>query len=127
MNSSSTLPTLITMVLPRIPFFLVCVAGLVFGLSHWNSHRRPALFVLLGSAALLTGFCASVGMNALVMHRAQSGGSHTEFAALLGIIGIAQGLLSAAGYGLLIWAAFVDRARVPQVPRSFVPSPAPKI
>lgn len=98
------------MLLPRVPMLLVCLGGLAFAMAHMNSHRKPAVFVLAGSSTLLFSFLISVGSNVLVLQRSQSGSSATEIGAMLAVLGIAQGLLSATGVALLIWAAFVDRA-----------------
>lgn len=109
MQSSFNLPALIPMLLPRVPMLLVCLGGLAFAMAHMNSHRKPAVFVLAGSSTLLFSFLISVGSNVLVLQRSQSGSSATEIGAMLAVLGIAQGLLSATGFALLIWAAFVDR------------------
>ena len=114
MQSSFNLPALIPMLLPRLPFLLVCLGGLAFAMAQMSSHRKPAMFVLLGSVTLLFGFLISVGSNVLVLQRNQSGSSATELGAILAVLGFVQGLLSAGGFALLIWAAFVDRA--PAIP-----------
>ena len=109
MNSTNSLAPLIPMILPRIPFLIVCIIGIVVGLVQLGSHRKPAFLVLAGSGLLGFGFVISLGMNFLTIQRAQSGGSHAELAAILGVLGFVQGLFSAAGYGALIGAAFIDR------------------
>lgn len=116
MQSASNLPALFMMLLPRLPFLLVCLAGLAFALAQMSSHRKPALFVLLGSLTLLVGFMISVGSNFLLLQRNQTGSSATELGAILSVLGVVQGLFSAGGFALLIWAAFVDRA--PAIPSS---------
>ena len=110
MQTATNLPALITMLLPRLPFLLVCIGGVAFALAQMSSRRKPALFVLLSSLILLVGFMISVGSNILVLQRNQSGTGAAELGAILSVLGIVQGLFSAAGIALLIWAAFVDRA-----------------
>lgn len=116
MQTTSHLAALISMLLPRIPFFLICVGGLVLALSQMKTHPKPALLVLLASLALLGGFVTSVGSNFLVLQRAH-GGSAAELGVVLSVLGMIQAVLSAAGYALLIWAAFTDRTPATQPQR----------
>jgi len=109
MNSTSLLPALIPLLLPRLPFLLVCLAGVVVGLTQLHAHRKPAALVLIGSALLGLSFATSLATTVVSFQRAQSGGSPAELGALFGVLGVVQGLLSAAGYGFLIGAAFVGR------------------
>lgn len=117
MQSSSDFTALIPMLLPRIPFFLICVGGLVIAMMQMKTHPKPALLVLLASLALLGGFLTSVGSNVLVLQRAH-GGSAAELGVVLSVLGMVQAVLSAAGYALLIWAAFADRAPATQPQRA---------
>ena len=116
MNSTTTLPGLFALILPRIPFLLVCLAGIVIGLMQLSSNRKPALLVLAASGLLGLSFVTSLGMSLLSLRNAQSGGNHAELAATLALLGIVQGLFSAAGYGTLIGAAFVGRTPTPVPP-----------
>jgi len=109
MNSTTSLPALFPMLLPRIPFLLVCIAGIVIGLMQISSNRKPAILVLAASGLLGLSFLTSLGMSLLSLQRAQSGGSHLELAVTLSVLGIVQVLFSTTGYGLLIGAAFVGR------------------
>ena len=109
MNSSSLFPTLIHILLPRIPFLLFCIAGVVIGLVQLNSHRKPAALVLIASALLVLGVVVSLGSTLFTVGHVQAGGSHVEVATIVGALSIVQGLLSTTSYGVLIYAAFAGR------------------
>ena len=116
MNSASSLPVLLPTILPRIPFLLVCIAGIVIGLMQLSSHRKPAILVLVASGLLGLNFAISLCLNLLSLQRAQNGGGHAELAVLFGVFGFVQAILSAAGYATLIGAAFVGRNPTPVAP-----------
>ena len=50
MNSASTLQILLPTILLRLPFLLVCLAGIVSAITQLNAHRKPATLVLIHSA-----------------------------------------------------------------------------
>jgi hypothetical protein len=95
--------------LPRLPLFLVCIAGIVLALTNWNIYRKPALLVLSASAALLLGIVLGFMIHLIAMNHANSERSPTEMANIFAVLGIFQGLLSAVGYGFLLTAAFIGR------------------
>jgi hypothetical protein len=99
----------------RLPFLLVCLVGIVVGLVQLNAHRKPAALVLIGSALLGLSSAISLISTVLSIQRVQTGGSHAEFATIVAMLGIAQGLLSAAAFGVLIYAAFAGRKPSPAV------------
>lgn len=102
--------------LPRLPFFFICVTGIVLALMNWNQHRKPAIFVLSGSAALLLGFVLAFSVHLVAINHTGSGRSAAEIGTLITVLGIFQSLLSALGYGLLLVAAFIGRNRPPLPP-----------
>jgi hypothetical protein len=105
------------MLLPRLPFLLVCVAGIVIGFMKLGSQRKPATFVLIGSALLLLGIATSVSSNLLMLQRSLAGETQSEIGAMLSAFAMVQGLLSMAGYAVLIFAAFVGRNAMPEARR----------
>ena len=109
MNSASTLTVLLPTILLRLPFLLVCLAGIVIAITQFNAHRKPATLVLVASVMLGLSFAISLGSTVLSIQRVQTDGSPASLAPILGVLGIAQGLLSTAAYGLLIYAAFTGR------------------
>jgi hypothetical protein len=82
-----------------------------------GSQRKPATFVLIGSALLLLGIATSVSSNLLMLQRSLAGETQSEIGAMLSAFAMVQGLLSMAGYAVLIFAAFVGRNAMPEARR----------
>ncbi len=94
----------------RLPYILICVAGLVVALMRWSRHPRTSLLALLGSATLLLSSLAtivvydlvSLAINrwAMAMERAETLFTATSFVAFT---------VDAIGVALLLVAVFRER------------------
>lgn len=95
----------------RLPYILVCVAGLVVALMRWSRHPRTSLLTLLGSAILLVSSLATIVVYDLVslainrwevaMEQASTLFTATSFVAFT---------VDAIGVGFLLAAVFRKRA-----------------
>lgn len=89
------------------PEVLLFGAALVLAVARWNRHPRVSMYVAAGAVMMIiTTLFSRVLLTALSMHR-----SADEFATMLPVISVVSGGLHMLGIGLLLAAAFVDRAR----------------
>jgi hypothetical protein len=89
---------------------VVYLVGVILGLALLGRHRGPAILVLLGSGLLLLTTVSMVGLQAYLFQvREQQAWSHSQFATIMGAIGIVGSVLRAIALAMFLAAAFVGR------------------
>jgi hypothetical protein len=101
------------MLIGQSPQLVVYVGGLILCLVMWSRHPRPALLAFLGCTMLLV---ATIGFSfaqvSMMAQRAGSGMSISQIGTMMSVVGLAAGVVRAAGFILLLCAVFA--ARQPQ-------------
>ncbi|HEY0232067.1 MAG TPA: hypothetical protein VGC55_12510 [Dokdonella sp.] len=96
--------------LAQAPTLLACVVGCILALVYWPQHRRPCAFLAGGCLLyLLASLGGSFATTYLVTQAADAGG-RASMATQMAALGLVWGLLRAAGLGLLIVAALIERS-----------------
>ncbi|HEX6738331.1 MAG TPA: hypothetical protein VF310_08675, partial [Vicinamibacteria bacterium] len=94
----------------QAPMLLVCLAGVVLGVTFLPRARTPALLALAGSGLWLVVSLAMVASNAYLMRMRLEGNlSGAYSASWFGVVSVAGSLLHALALGLVVAAAFVGR------------------
>lgn len=109
------LSPLLSNLVVQAPTLLVYLCGLIAALVMWSRFPRPALLVFLGSAVLLLTSISFPVIQQFVISGGGGGGgrgrgaSGSSVAELMQFVGLLASVLRATGFGLVVWAAFVQR------------------
>ena len=105
MNEMSVVPLAATL-LNACPEVLLFSVAVVLAVARWNQHPRVSMYVASGAGILiLTRLFSNVLLMTLSQRR-----SPEELGTLMPVVGVVSAVLHTIGIGLLIAAAFVDRA-----------------
>lgn len=106
MNELSAAPLGVSL-LGACPEVLLFGAALFLAVARWNRHPRVSMYVAAGAVTMIvTTLFSRVLLTALSMSRPAE-----AFATMVPVISVVSGVLHMVGIGLLLAAAFVDRAR----------------
>ncbi len=92
------------------PLYLVWIGALVYAAMKWKTNPRTAMFV--GGAAAVELFASVLFtiinwiLPSLFEH---TGGSYETMSILFGFVGFAHSFISAAAFGVIVFAAFDGR------------------
>ena len=86
-----------------LPLLLVWLAGGALALAHWRQRPRVSLLCFLSMALMLVWFVAHAALYAVLPQILESATDMVWVYAALGALG---SLVSACGFGLLLWALF---------------------
>jgi hypothetical protein len=94
----------------RLPELIVYLLGLILALWHWKRNRRVAALAMLGCSLLLLGPLVYEFLWVAVLRRPETFGlgARRIFRGWL-YVGLASSCLYAAGFFLLLAAAFIWR------------------
>ena len=104
------LSILLGSLLTRLPLLLVWLIGIFVAVTRWDRHPRASLLVTVGLAIQLVLGLLDVGFNALVPSLAEARIA-VPLAVVYGAYSAVRSLISAAGWGLVLAAVFVDRSK----------------
>jgi hypothetical protein len=121
-----TITLVVGQLLPRLPVLLVYLAGLILAMRLYG--RYPTVCLLTMISLLLLVVLNLVGALAywyLFFEAPQRAGWSIEHSArLLGILGVASGILQGVAMGLLLAAVFIGRRSPLQIPLAFQRPPS---
>jgi hypothetical protein len=104
------LPALIAPLFTSLPFLIVMAVGFVVALVRRPRHPRVSMLAMIGFGGhALTGMCAVVANQVLVLSMMRGGTSSATVGAAMGVFNIGIGLINAIWWGVLIAAIFRDR------------------
>ena len=117
MSNNAALTPLVGMLLVQAPTLLAYLVGIVFAVIRLQRNPRPAALVLIGCALLFVASLVGPMVQVWVMYnRTTTVASIGEF---LMAVNFVLGLVRAAGFVLLIVAAFVARPEAETMPAAF--------
>ena len=123
----STLPMIVSRLLPQFPLLIVYVVAIVLALVRWQRHPRASAFLLMGAGLLLAN---SIGWSVayqVVMSSQAVGSGPMTLGRVFSIMGIVSGLIAAVGHGLMVAAVFAGRDRESSgFPVHATPPPPPR-
>lgn len=97
--------------LSSAPLYFVWIGALVYAALKWKTNPRTAMFV--GGAAAVELFASVLFMiinRILPTLFEHTGGSYETMSILFGFVGFAHSFISAAAFGLIVFAAFDGRS-----------------
>jgi hypothetical protein len=99
--------------LPLTPIYAVWFIGLIVALVRWNRHPKVSLLVTLATVLLFLNSVVANLLSIWLIHysRDQAGFSHERMGWMLGVLGFVSPLVGAAGYAMLLVAAFMGRGQ----------------
>jgi hypothetical protein len=95
--------TALSSLLPQLPIVGVIVAGIVIAIARWHSHPRVSALLVIALSLELASLIIYPVLTALVIGL---GTSAQTMGTTFFILGLSGGLLRAALFGLILWAAF---------------------
>ena len=95
--------------LAQAPTLLACVIGCILALVYWPQHRRACAFLAGGCVIYLLASLGGSLATAYLVAQASDAGTRASIGTQMATLGLASGLLRAAGLGLLIAAALIER------------------
>jgi hypothetical protein len=107
MNNFATI--LFPQLLAQAPTLLACVVGGILALVYWPQHRRACLFLGAGCLVYLLASLGGSVASAHLIAQANEAGTHVSVATQMAALGLVSGLVRAAGLGLMVVAALIDR------------------
>lgn len=99
------------------PMFIAAVVGIGLAAVLWPTARTAALLIVLACALQLLITLANAAMYGWYLPHATAEGTIAAARGVLMIWSVAASLLHAIAFGLLIWAAFAGRRRLPAASR----------
>ena len=100
----------LSMLLGQAPLLVVYVGALLASVIFWSRYPRPALFVFMGSLLLLLTTLVWPFIQTWMMDQRAAGGINvTQLGQRLAVVSLVMSVIRAAGYTLLVSAAFVGR------------------
>jgi uncharacterized membrane protein len=106
---SSFVAMLFPQLLTQAPTALACVVGCILALVYWPQHRRACLFLGAGCLVYLLASLGGSVATAWLVTQASSVGGPAGIGTQMAVFGLVWSLLRAAGLGLLIVAALIER------------------
>jgi hypothetical protein len=106
------LSSLVRGFLLRLPYLLVCIAGLAVLALRWSRHPRSSLFAAIGLAVLLVSSLITVfayDLVSIVVNRQQMPFDRVEW--VYTAMSFLFFLLDAVGLGLVVAAVLAERPR----------------
>ena len=101
------LPSLIT-ALPILPLFLTVAVAVGFAAMKLSEIGRPARLVLIGGILVLVTLLINMITNASIYSLTRNYSSEV-ISMVLGISSFVTMIISTIGWGMILYAAFVDR------------------
>ena len=96
----------------RMPFLLVCIAGLALVAIRWRRHPRASLLALLGVVALfLSSLGTLLAYEALPRWMIRWQGAAERGELVYSTVNVLFFTIDALGLGLLLAAVFAERSR----------------
>lgn len=93
--------------LPQIPLFLVWLVGIALAVVFWRRHPRVSLLAIIALALFLLGALVGAPVSLwLPMMMQERGLSPSRIGLMLTGVAVAQSLLSAVLWGIVIAAIF---------------------
>ncbi len=102
----------LSLMLPRVPFLLAYLVGVILAIVFWNRHPPVSLMALLGFLILLVNLFAGVGINVWTLSNPAM--PIDQRGMLLQTLSMGRSLLSLVAFGLLITAIFGWRQAGPK-------------
>lgn len=93
------------------PLYLVWIGALVYAALKWKTNPRTAMFVGGAAAVELVASVLFMIINwVLPSLLERTGGGYEMMSMLFGFVGFAHSFISAAAFGLIVFAAFDGRS-----------------
>ena len=105
------------LLLGNSPMFIAAVMGIGLAAVLWPIARTSALLMLLACVLQVLVTLANAAIYGWYLPHATAQGTMASVRGILMIWSVAGSLLHAIAFGLLIWAAFEGRKRVPAASR----------
>lgn len=100
----------IVALLTQIPLFIVCIVGIITGLSQRKNHPRASLLTILAMVGLFFSSLVLVVIQSwLPRYFTANTGSTINIRLILGIVSILRNLVEAVAIGLLLLAVYNKR------------------
>lgn len=106
--SNSAWTPLMGMLVMQLPLILVYAVGMLIALVRLQRNSRPATFVLVACVLLLASSLISPLAQTWAINN-RSGSSVASIGQVLTVVNLVLGLVRAAAFVLLLFAAFVGR------------------
>ena len=94
----------------QLPLIVAYLAALVFCATRWTRYPRPAQLAFLGTLFLLLTAVGQPILTQVVLTQFRSN-SPVQIGQMLSITAFVANIIRATGFGFLIGAAFIPRAR----------------
>jgi hypothetical protein len=92
------------------PVLLAYLAGLVAALTLWGQYPRVCMLVMIASIILLATTIGQQLLSYSMMNQMRSSGwSAQQYSVYMTMVALVGNILRGVGFGILIWAAFVER------------------
>lgn len=108
-------PAFVGLLLGNSPTIIASFVGIIVAAVGWQRAPRAAMLLMIASVANLLLALVNVWLYGVYIPQLPS---ETRYASvqMIGIWGVAAGVLHGVAYGLLIWAVFAGRP--PVMPRA---------
>ncbi|MCX7048029.1 MAG: hypothetical protein NTX50_21400 [Candidatus Sumerlaeota bacterium] len=95
-----------------IPLYIVFLIGVILAVVTWKRHPRVSLLVCIGIVIDCVAMTVGTGLFVwLPNYLIQSGRTQSQLGNVLGIISLCRIFITAAAWGIIITAIFIDRSR----------------
>jgi len=102
--------TFLTQLAAQTPLLIVCMAGLITALTHWQRCPRPAMLTLVGMAIFLVTIVARSFLTIYLFQlRRDHDWSITQYGWITSISTLVLIVIQAAALGLVLAAVFTGR------------------
>lgn len=109
MNSSPSLLTSLSALLPQLPLILVTFVGLVLSLANLQRLGRAGGFAAIGFGLLWANLLLGSYFTQQLLSGASGSGGRNEIASTMAVVSILRAGVSTVGYSLLLAAILIRR------------------
>jgi hypothetical protein len=107
-------PFILAQLLMQLPFFLVCLLGLILAAVFWRRSPAASVLTMLGILIHLVVVAVQIVVpQYLVAAREDMNWTLENLGRVLSVVNVISSLVRAAGFGLLLAAVFTGRSPRP--------------